>query len=88
MLPPNEVVEKAKFYLGQVVPEFAALHPFVDEMVLTPESPEWRITFYADRGDIKPEPTSLAHILQSPKIFKTVVIGATDGELIAIRNPY
>ena len=87
MLAPNEVVEMAKSYLGQVVPEFAALNPHVDEMVLTPESPEWRITFYAERGDTKPEPTSLAHLLQSPRIFKTVVIGATDGELIAIRNP-
>lgn len=88
MLPPNEVVEKARSYLGQVVPEFAALNPKVDEMVLTPESPEWRITFYVREGDVNPEPKSLADILRYNKILKTVVVGANDGSLIAIRNPF
>jgi hypothetical protein len=88
VLPANEVVEKARDYLGQVVPEFAALNPKLDEMVFTPEASEWRITFYAHQGDLNPEPKSLADIIRSNKVLKSVVVGAEDGSLIAIRNPF
>ena len=38
MLAPSEVLVKARIYLDEVLPEFAALEPKVDEMVLTPDS--------------------------------------------------
>jgi hypothetical protein len=86
MLAPSEVIDKARTYLGEVVPEFAALQPKVEEMVRVPNSSEWKITFYAHSGD-NPQVTTLADLMRRQRIEKVVFIGADDGSLIAVRNP-
>jgi hypothetical protein len=87
MLAPGELIDKARTYLGEVVPEFAALGPKVEEMVLTPDSSEWKITFYVYSGDLDAKVTSLADIINRRKIEKVVSIAPDDGALIAVRNP-
>jgi hypothetical protein len=87
MLAPNEVIDKARTYLGEVVPEFAALEPKVEEMVRVPNSSEWKVTFYALKGVEKTDATSLADLLRWRRIEKVVSVGADDGALIAVRNP-
>jgi hypothetical protein len=87
MLAPSEAVDKARTYLGEVIPEFAALEPKVEEMVLAPDSSEWKITFYAFGGGEKKKATSLADMLRWQRIEKVVSVGAEDGALIAVRNP-
>jgi hypothetical protein len=87
MLAPGEAVEKARGYLGEVVPEFAAMNPKVEEMVLTPDSSEWKITFYVYSGDPNAKVTSLADLMRPRKIEKVVSIAQKDGTLIAVRNP-
>ena len=84
MLAPSEALGKARIYLGEVIPDFAALEPRVEEMVLAPDSSEWKITFSA--YDEKEKPSSLAHILRQ-RIEKVVSVGA-DGAFIAVRNPH
>jgi len=51
MLAPSEALNKARVYLDEVVPDFAALQPKVDEMVLAPDSSKWIITFFAQTGE-------------------------------------
>lgn len=83
MLAPSEVIGKARSYLGEVIPDFAALEPKVEEMVLAPDSSEWKITFSAHTAE---KPNSLAHIIRQ-RIEKVVSVGANDGSLISVRNP-
>jgi hypothetical protein len=87
MLAPNEAIGKARTYLDEVVPDFAAMEPKVEEMVLAPDSSEWRITFYALGTGQKTEANSLADLLRLKRIWKVVSVGANDGALIAVRNP-
>jgi hypothetical protein len=87
MLAPSEAIDKARIYLGEVVPEFAALKPRVEEMVLAPDSSAWKITFYAHKGEEKTDVTSLADLLRWKRIEKVVSVAANDGTLIAVRNP-
>lgn len=87
MLAPSEAVEKARGYLGEVVPDFAAMDPKVEEMVLAPDSSEWKITFFVYTGDLNSKATSLADIISRRKIEKVVSIAREDGALIAVRNP-
>lgn len=86
MLTPKEVIVKARDYLGEVIPDFAALDPKIEEMVLTPDSSEWKITFfaYSEKG---PNDISLADILRRQRIEKVVSVAAENGDLIAVRNP-
>lgn len=86
MLAPNQIVDKARTYLGEVVPEFAALNPKVEEMVRVPDSSEWKITFYAHTGDNIAVAT-VADLLRRQRVEKIVFIGANDGSLIAVKNP-
>jgi hypothetical protein len=86
MLEPSEVLVKARIYLGEVLPEFAALEPKVDEMVLTPDSSKWIITFFAKpEGERKAE--TIADLLSRPRIEKVVSVASDDGSLVAVRNP-
>jgi phage pi2 protein 07 len=86
MLAPNEVLVKARVYLGEVIPEFAALEPKVEEMVLAHDSSTWNITFYARSKNIS-KPETVADMLSNPRIEKVVSVAANDGALIAVRNP-
>lgn len=86
MLAPSQVIDKARTYLGEVVPEFAALQPKIEEMVLVPNSSEWKITFYAQSGD-NPKVATVADLLRRQRIEKIVFVGADDGSLIAVKNP-
>ncbi|MGA2167628.1 MAG: hypothetical protein ABSG62_05410 [Terracidiphilus sp.] len=86
MLAPNEVLSKARVYLGEVVPDFAALQPKVDEMVLSLDKSSWIITFSAQTGgNTKAE--TIADILKNRRIEKQVLIAVEDGSLVAVRNP-
>jgi hypothetical protein len=87
MLAPGEVIEKARGYLGEIVPDFAAMNPKVEEMVLTPDSSEWKITFYVYTGDLNAKAVSLADLMKPRKLEKVVSIAPEDGALIAVRNP-
>jgi phage pi2 protein 07 len=86
MLAPSEALSKARVYLGEVVPEFAALQPKVDEMVLAPDSSKWIITFFAQAGGNRKAET-VADLLSNPRIEKVISIAADDGSLVAVRNP-
>ncbi|MGC1463941.1 MAG: hypothetical protein WA802_17200 [Terracidiphilus sp.] len=86
MLAPSQVIDRARTYLGEIVPEFAALKPKIEEMVRVPNSSEWRITFYAHSGD-EPKIATVADLLRRQRIEKIVFIGADDGSLIAVKNP-
>ena len=86
MLAPDEVIDKARTYLGQVVPEFAALKPKIEEMALDSRSSEWKIIFFAYSGD-NPSVATVADLLRQQRIEKVVYVGADDGSLIAVKNP-
>ncbi|HKN23188.1 MAG TPA: hypothetical protein VJX73_17315 [Terracidiphilus sp.] len=86
MLAPGEVIDKARTYLGEVVPEFAALKPKIEEMALDSRSSEWKIIFFAYRGD-NPNVATVADLLRRQRIEKVVYVGADDGSLIAVKNP-
>ena len=87
MLAPSEVIGKAQSYLGEVIPDFAALEPRVEEMELDKNSANWNITFCALSSPEKTHENSLADLLRLHKIRKIVSIGADDGSFIAVRNP-
>lgn len=87
MLAPSEAVDKARIYLGEVIPEFAALEPKVEEMELDKNSSNWNITFCALSSPENSQENSLADLLRFHKIRKIVYIGAEDGSFIAVRNP-
>lgn len=89
MLAPKEVIVKARDYLGEVIPDFAALDPKVEEMVLAPDSSEWRVTFlaYAHGKDENAKDATLGDILRRQRIEKVVSVAAENGSLIAVRNP-
>jgi phage pi2 protein 07 len=86
MLAPSDALSKARTYLGEVIPEFSALEPKVEEMILSHDSSTWNITFYARNGSIS-NPSTVAEMLNNPKIEKVVAISANDGALVAVRNP-
>ncbi len=87
MLAPSEALVKARIYLGEIIPDFAAMEPKVEEMVLAPDSSEWKITFYTYDGEEKTSAATLAGLLRTHKIKKVVSVGADDGSLIGVRNP-
>ena len=87
MLAPSELIGKAQSYLGEVIPDFAALDPRVEEMVLDKNSANWNITFCALNSPEKTQENTLSDLLRIHKIRKVVSIGADDGSLIAVRNP-
>jgi len=87
MLAPSEAVDKARTYLGEVIPEFAGLEPRVEEMVLDKNSALWNVTFCALSSPEKSQENTLADLLRLHKIRKIVSVGADDGSFIAVRNP-
>lgn len=86
MLEPKDVVGKARVYLGEILPDFAALQPQVEEMVLDQQSDSWMITFAA-LGHEENAGKTLADLLKVQKLRKVVRVGAEDGVLLAVRNP-
>ena len=86
MLAPKDAIEKARGYLEDVVPDFAALHPQVEEILRTPDSSEWKITFYAHTGSSAEAPT-LADLIARRRIEKVVSVSSQDGSLISVSNP-
>lgn len=87
MLAPNEAIGKAQSYLGVVTPDFAALEPRVEEMVLDKNAANWNITFCALNSPEKSQENTLADLLRFRRIRKIVSIEADDGSLISVRNP-
>jgi hypothetical protein len=87
MLAPGEAIEKARTYLGEVIPDFAALHPKVEEIELEPDSSLWKITFSA-QNDALPEPATLADLVRGRKKSKIVSVGAANGSLISVKDRF
>jgi hypothetical protein len=86
MLGASEVVVKARGYLDEIMPEFAELKPHVEEMVLSQDASRWKITFLAQLTD-SPKAESLADLVRRRVVEKVVDVKASDGTLIAVRNP-
>lgn len=89
MLAPREVLDKARIYLEEVIPDFAALDPKVDEMRLSnyqTDTKRWVITFYAHTGD-NLKVASLADVIRRQRVEKVVSVDPEDGRLIAVSNP-
>jgi len=86
VIEAGQALEKARGYLEQFIPDFAALDPRVEEIALTPDSSTWRITLYAYKGD-RSDAATLADLLRFRRIEKVISISAEDGALIGISNP-
>jgi len=82
----TQAMDKARGYLEEFIPEFAASDPKVEEIILTPDSSTWKITLYAIKSD-RTERGTLADLLRFRRTEKIVSIGAQDGALIGISNP-
>jgi hypothetical protein len=82
MLAPKEAVAKARDYLQEVIPDFAALQPKVDQIERTPDS--WKITFYAQTGE---GAATLHDLMARRRIEKVVSVSVQDGALFAVSNP-
>ncbi len=87
MLAPKQAIEKARGYLEDVVPDFAALHPKVEEIARSHDSSQWKITFYAHTGDNLAVATLADVLMSRRRIEKVVSVSAQDGALIAVSNP-
>lgn len=85
MLAVTEVIDKARNYLGEVVPEFAALQPRVEEAEFSKDSSSWNITFAPPEGSNR-KASSLADLVRYRRSGKTVYITAEDGSLVAVKN--
>jgi phage pi2 protein 07 len=85
MLAVAEVIGKARTYLGEVVPEFAALQPKVEEAEFSKELSNWTVTFSLPEGSNR-KAASLADLLRNPRSAKAVSLEAEDGTLIAVKN--
>jgi hypothetical protein len=89
MLEVGEVIGKARGYLTEVVPDFAKLQPKVEEIVLSPETSIWKITFLAQSPSFTLKAESLADLLSNARTIEKVVdVRADDGSLVAVRNPF
>ena len=86
MLEPDGIIDKARDYLGKVLPEFAALKPKVEEMSLSLDRTTWRILFYAHTGDNLSTAT-LSDVISRRRIEKEVTVQAENGTLVAVKNP-
>ncbi len=89
MLAPRDALGKAKTYLQEVIPDFAALDPKVDEMKLSPhgtDSQTWVITFYAPIKD-NPKIETLADVIRRQRVEKVVSLDAEDGHLLFVGTP-
>ena len=64
MLAPSDAIDRAHSYLGEVIPDFAALEPRVEEMVLDKDSANWNITFCALSSPEKSQENTLADLLR------------------------
>lgn len=82
MIGPKDAIDKAREYLSDVLPEFAALQPKVDEIVRMPDA--WKVTFYAYTGE---GAATLGDLLARRRIEKVVSVSAQDGALEAVSNP-
>lgn len=86
MLDATQAMEKARKYLEEFVPDFAAMNLKVEEIALTPDSSAWRIVFYG-YSHPRSEPATLADLLRFRRTEKEVSVSAQDGALIGISNP-
>jgi len=89
MLAPRDALGKARTYLEEVIPEFAALDPKVDEMKLSPHeinTQKWVITFYAPTED-NPKVETLADVIRRQRVEKVVSLDAEDGHLLFVGPP-
>ena len=84
MIDATEAIKIAETKLPDVVPVFAALHPFVDEVQQSHDGQTWLITFRAKNE----EPTSdNSYGSFLPFIEKEVRVAATTGDLLSVLNP-
>ncbi len=83
MIDATEAIRIAETKLPDVVPVFAELHPFVDEVEQSHDGQTWLITFRAKNEEQK---TSDSYGSFLPFIEKVVRVAATTGDLLSVLN--
>jgi hypothetical protein len=81
-----EAVETAKENLAKIMPDFAKLEPNVEEFGISKDGDEWIITFRA-RNDDPSDSASGTNAVFIPFVEKVVRVGASNGQLLSVRNP-
>jgi len=84
MIDAVQAIKIAEEKLPSVVPAFAALHPFVEEVEQSRDGEAWVITFRAKNEQEKDE-SSYGSFL--PFIEKVVRVASTSGDLLSVLNP-
>lgn len=87
MVDASEAVEIAQSKLPKVVPAFAALEPFVEEVEQSKDGQVWLITFRAKNPEPDGGEGTFGGQIFVPFIDKEVRIAISDGDLLAVVNP-
>lgn len=82
----GKAVAIAQQQLPALVPKFASLQPFVEEVERSQDGDVWEITFRAENPDPEGKQPFAGTILL-PFVDKVVRIAARTGTLIGITNP-
>lgn len=84
MIDAVQAIKIAEEKLPSVVPAFAALHPFVEEVEQSHDGDAWLITF---RAKNKQETDDTAYGSFLPFIEKVVRVAVASGDLLSVLNP-
>ncbi len=83
MVDVETAVKIAFTQLGKVMPEYLELNPAIEEFERSEDGSLWNVTFRARNPDME---SGIKNVFY-PYRDKIVQIKASDGDLIAIRNP-
>jgi len=83
MVDVETAVKIAFTQLGRVMPEYLELNPAVEEFERSKDGSLWNVTFRAKNPDMEDGTKNIFY----PYRDKVVQIQASDGDLIAIKNP-
>jgi hypothetical protein len=83
MVNVEEAVKIAFTQLSKVMPEYLELKPSIEEFERSEDGSSWNVTFRAKNPDVDNGTKNVFY----PYRDKLVQIRASDGDLIAIRNP-
>jgi hypothetical protein len=83
MVDVETAVKIAFDQLGKVMPDYLELNPSIEEFERSKDGSLWNVTFRAKNPDMENGTKNFFY----PYRDKLVQIKASDGDLIAIRNP-
>ena len=86
MVDAPKAIEIAGDSLPKVVPQFAALHPHVEEIRQSREGDSWLITFRAANPEPAGERRGFGETF-FPYVEKVVRIRVDSGDLLSVMNP-